>query len=249
MANGAANHFLDAAVPRLAVRGTTPWISVDWDVWQHHQDEKRAPFRSRQGDGRQGDPARRRPGSDSPRDACGTSRRWRCPPGTFKCVSINGCLSVAEANPAASRAGYARPEISQQYLAPRTELEKSLAEIVSEALGPRTGRVARRHLRILGGDSLLLVRLLSDVRDRHGVNVALADFLNEPTTAAPTTLVGGPGPSEGRCGRTGHSDAEARPDRDAGTPGGGGTPGPVRGGAIRTHSEITFSRESSCSSV
>ncbi|HWN69689.1 MAG TPA: type I polyketide synthase, partial [Haliangium sp.] len=40
---GAANHFLDAAAQRANLAaGKSVWLSADWDVWQHHQDEKRA---------------------------------------------------------------------------------------------------------------------------------------------------------------------------------------------------------------
>lgn len=40
---GAANHFMDVAAERSRDHeALTPWFALGWDVWQHHQDEKRA---------------------------------------------------------------------------------------------------------------------------------------------------------------------------------------------------------------
>jgi aryl carrier-like protein len=41
----------------------------------------------------------------------------------------------------------------------------------------------------LGGDSLMLVRVLSEIRDQYDLVIPLADVLNEPTAAALAALV------------------------------------------------------------
>ncbi|MEU4177519.1 amino acid adenylation domain-containing protein [Streptomyces sp. NPDC026589] len=67
--------------------------------------------------------------------------------------------------------------------APRTPLEAELAEIWSEALGAGPRSVHDEFFAV-GGNSLTVIRMLSQVNSRYGADVAIGDFFGRPTLAA-----------------------------------------------------------------
>lgn len=186
LAYGAANHFMDAAAER-ANRGLdrTVWISAAWDVWQHHQDEKRAIS----GIGRSMDDK-----AIQPAEGLEAIRRLL----TLRDVS-HVAVSTWDigyrldqwvrdervAQPATGTAGPGGPGGPGGELGTGepNDLTGQVAQLVRAALGeaemPADGDIFE-----FGGDSLLIVRLLSDVREQFGVGVPLADVLTEPTPAA-----------------------------------------------------------------
>jgi acyl transferase domain-containing protein len=179
---GAANHFMDAAAER-ANRGLerTVWISAAWDVWQHHQDEKRAISAI----GRSMDDK-----AIQPEEGLEVIRRLL----TLRDVShvavstwdidyrldqwvrderVSRPTAGAASSPQAESAG---------------DLDDQVARLVRDLLGeadmPLDGDIFE-----YGGDSLLIVRLLSDIRTHLSVEVPLADVLGEPTPRALAALV------------------------------------------------------------
>lgn len=79
------------------------------------------------------------------------------------------------------RAALPKPEQARamEYVAPRTELERTVAEIWGEMLG-RDGRpigVADDFFR-LGGDSIVAIQLLGRLRQRFGVHLPVHELLN-----------------------------------------------------------------------
>ncbi|MFF2807178.1 SDR family oxidoreductase [Streptomyces sp. NPDC058000] len=180
---GAANHFMDAAAER-ANRGLdrTVWISAAWDVWQHHQDEKRAISAI----GRSMDDK-----AIQPEEGLEAVRRLL----TLRDVShvavstwdIEHRLDqwVRDERIARPTAG-AAPGTATGEGAPgdaADDLTDQVARLVRGALGredmPLDGDIFE-----FGGDSLLIVRLLSDVREQFSAEVPLADVLGEPTPSA-----------------------------------------------------------------
>ena len=71
-----------------------------------------------------------------------------------------------------------RPELDEQYVAPRTALERVLCEIWAEGLA--LDRVGLRDAFVaLGGNSLLATQLVSRVRDVFGLDLPLKSCLNQ----------------------------------------------------------------------
>ncbi|KAA6223513.1 SDR family oxidoreductase [Streptomyces albofaciens JCM 4342] len=183
---GAANHFMDAAAER-ANRGLdrTVWISAAWDVWQHHQDEKRAISAI----GRSMDDK-----AIQPDEGLEAIRRLL----TLRDVShvavstwdIGHRLDqwVRDERIARPTAGAAAAVADTDGHEAADDLVGQVARLVRGALGaedmPLDGDIFE-----FGGDSLLIVRLLSDLRDQFSVEVPLADVLGEPTPAALAALV------------------------------------------------------------
>jgi len=80
----------------------------------------------------------------------------------------------------AGRAGHARPALETEYVEPRTDLERTVAELYGRALGiARIG--AEDDFWDLGGDSLLATQLLSALNERFGVELPLAALFEAVT--------------------------------------------------------------------
>ncbi|MCX5205879.1 SDR family oxidoreductase [Streptomyces sp. NBC_00237] len=183
---GAANHFMDAAAER-ANRGLdrTVWISAAWDVWQHHQDEKRAISAI----GRSMDDK-----AIQPEEGLEAVRRLL----TLRDVS-HVAVSTWDighrldqwvrderiARPAAGTAATAADAEGQQ---DADDLVGQVARLVRDALGAEEMPLDADIFEF-GGDSLLIVRLLSNLREQFSVEVPLADVLGEPTPGALAALV------------------------------------------------------------
>ncbi|MEK2472289.1 SDR family oxidoreductase [Streptomyces noursei] len=180
---GAANHFMDAAAER-ANRGLdrTVWISAAWDVWQHHQDEKRAISAI----GRSMDDK-----AIQPEEGLEAIRRLL----TLRDVSHVAVSTwdiahrldqwVRDERIARPTAGGATGTVTGEGAQGRAadDLTEQVARLVRGALGredmPLDGDIFE-----FGGDSLLIVRLLSDIREQFSAEVPLADVLGEPTPRA-----------------------------------------------------------------
>jgi NAD(P)-dependent dehydrogenase (short-subunit alcohol dehydrogenase family)/acyl carrier protein len=83
---------------------------------------------------------------------------------------------------------YPRPVLTTDFVAPESELEKSIAEIWQSLLGMDAVGV-RDNLFELGGDSLLGIQLLSRVRTAFGVDMGPAEFFKSPSVASLAELV------------------------------------------------------------
>ncbi|MFB7631318.1 beta-ketoacyl synthase N-terminal-like domain-containing protein [Streptomyces sp. NPDC056149] len=81
-----------------------------------------------------------------------------------------------------------RADLSTAYRAPDTPLEHSLAACWASLLGGDPVGV-HDSLFELGGDSLIALRLLSLVRERHGVELSMAEFFDAPTIAGQAAAI------------------------------------------------------------
>ncbi|KPI10575.1 6-deoxyerythronolide-B synthase [Actinobacteria bacterium OK074] len=186
---GAANHFMDAAAER-ANRGLdrTVWISAAWDVWQHHQDEKRALSAI----GRSMDDK-----AIQPDEGLEVIRRLL----TLRDIShvavstwdIGHRLDqwVRDDRVARPSAGVAaEPDDAAAGLSSDgdRDLTEQVTRMVRHSLGTED-ITPDGDIFEFGGDSLLIVKLLSDVREQFSVEVPLADVLGEPTSRALAALV------------------------------------------------------------
>jgi amino acid adenylation domain-containing protein len=84
--------------------------------------------------------------------------------------------------------GNARPQIETDYVAPRTEMEKRLAQIWAEVLDLSTVGVEDDFVE-LGGHSLLATRIIGKVHEAFGVEVSMRAFLDAATVVGLAALV------------------------------------------------------------
>jgi hypothetical protein len=81
-----------------------------------------------------------------------------------------------------------RPALMTEYVAPRSDLERDLVSLWEQLLGPARIGIHDRFAD-LGGHSLFAVRLASLIRERHHVDLPLADVLATPTVARLAELI------------------------------------------------------------
>ncbi|MBW4505896.1 MAG: amino acid adenylation domain-containing protein [Scytonematopsis contorta HA4267-MV1] len=75
-----------------------------------------------------------------------------------------------------------RPELEAVYIAPRSLLEKEMAEIWAQVLSIEKVGIHDNFFD-LGGHSLLITQLLAEIRDRFKVNLSLRSLFELPTVA------------------------------------------------------------------
>ena len=179
----AANIFLDAFGAQQNQSGRVPWISVNWDAWQFPGQEELF---------RQSAPQ----GADFLRPADGVECLFRIlehAPGQIV-VSTSDLkarvdkwirLEFVRRKPAAPQAPaagtlHARPDLSSQFVAPRTEVETTIAGIWEQILGVTPIGIYDKFFE-LGGHSLLAIQLISRMRDAFHVEISAQRLFEAPT--------------------------------------------------------------------
>ncbi len=93
-------------------------------------------------------------------------------------LTVNGKLDRKALPPPSQN----RPSLEQPYVAPRTEMEETLAGIWAEVLHVSRVGVYDNFLH-LGGHSLLAAQVISRVQKIYGVHLSLKSFFDKPTLA------------------------------------------------------------------
>ena len=91
-------------------------------------------------------------------------------------------------------------EVSTNFIAPRTDMEEIVAEIWRETLGVTQVGVESNFFD-LGGHSLLATRVMSQIRERCGVELPLRVLFESPTVAALARKLESAQPKETELGR------------------------------------------------
>jgi acyl carrier protein len=96
-------------------------------------------------------------------------------------VADEGHLETKSASPALTMA-HTRPNVATPYVAPRTDLEQSIAEVWQSLLGIAEVGIHDNFLE-LGGHSLMAIQLASRIRDTFEIDLPVARFYKNPTVA------------------------------------------------------------------
>lgn len=119
--------------------------------------------------------------------ACGRTRVLVSP------VALPALIREAAAPltaPAEAAPGFDRPELDSDYVAPRSDIERTLAGFWSELLGvARVG--VEDDFFALGGHSLIAVRLFTMIRRSYAVEFPISVLFEAPTIAACARLIAG----------------------------------------------------------
>src|SRR5439155_572543 len=190
VAYAAANAFLDAFAAARDRLGGTRWLSVNWDNWNFDENagangdagvamlppEGVETFR------RILSQAAPRPVAVSTTDLQARIDQW-----------IN--FKSAGAEPGATVALHARPDLGVEFVAPRNETEQIIARIWQELLGIEPIGVHDNFFE-LGGQSLLATQIVARVRTVFKVELPLRKFFEVPSIAALAETVSAPRPDE-----------------------------------------------------
>jgi acyl transferase domain-containing protein/acyl carrier protein len=174
VAYAAANAFLDAFAQRCSRSSGIPWVSVDWDTWEAANEANPLAMSREEGVEAFG---RILSAALLPQVVVSTGSL----PGRME---MWAGLSADDRWPEAQGdGGYARPELTTPYVAPRNEVEGTIAEIWRDMLGVGQVGVMDHFFNDLGGSSLLATQLLSRLRARFQVDIPLRRLFGGPTVA------------------------------------------------------------------
>ena len=84
---------------------------------------------------------------------------------------------------------HSRTDLLKTYVAPRNQLEQTIADILSKALGIESISIFDNFFD-LGGDSLLAVQVIAKLRDTMQIDLEAHSLLNNSTTIALAELIG-----------------------------------------------------------
>lgn len=180
----AANAYLDAFAARQARLGGCRWVSIDWDTFDAGMAARDAEKTS---------PALRELRANVVLDVAqaGVAFEYALAVGepvvvVSRLVDVGlsrarALFARANADDAAER--HARPDIDVPFVAPRTELERRIAEIWSDVLAVDDPGV-HDSFTDLGGHSLLAVQLAARMRESFDVDVTLGMLFENDSVMA-----------------------------------------------------------------
>lgn len=183
VAYSAANSFMDTFAMERSRTGIAKWTSVDWDGWRLSEED--AGSGSTVADlamtPEEGTDAFQRILSSSaePQVIVSTGDlqmridRW---------IKLNFNQEDETSEQETLPVAHARPSLLTQYIAPRNDVEQSIAAIWQKLLGVGQVGIFDNFFE-LGGHSLLAVQLISRLRDHFQLEVAIHDLFNAPTVA------------------------------------------------------------------
>jgi acyl carrier protein len=179
----AANTFMDAFASKQNRKREIPWASIAWDGWSSRDEDEGAGANPPDNGitAAEGGEVFARlmshrlltPVVVSTGDLSARIAQW---------VGLDSIRDKQDVGPAASRPGYARPVLPNPYVAPANEIEKAIAEIWQGLLGIEQVGV-HDNLFELGGDSLLVIQIVSRIREALQVEVPLRAIFETPTIA------------------------------------------------------------------
>jgi acyl transferase domain-containing protein/acyl carrier protein len=199
-AYAASNQFLDAFARYRSAYDPFPWISVGWDAWQDEQAD-RLPTALHSGvaqfalsSAEAGDVFQRvvaaRPAEQiiiSTGDLAARIEQWT--------RQTSGARGPALRRNGVGATLHPRPKLQTPYVAPSTDLERSLASVWQKILGFETIGTLDNFFD-LGGDSLIAMRLVKQLKDDLAIELpvvklyqgltidALAQILRDDSGAA-----------------------------------------------------------------
>ncbi|PTL75145.1 type I polyketide synthase [Vitiosangium sp. GDMCC 1.1324] len=179
--HAAASQFMDTFAERRSESGSFPWLSVDWDAWQFEE----APSMSAMS------PALAQ-FAIQPQEGLEVIRRILTQaPGGQLVMSTGDLEARRRQGPRASTASekkaatsnHARPSLATAYVAPRNDLERSVASVWQQVLGIEQIGVNDNFFE-LGGHSLLATQLRNQLHAELKVDLPLRGLFETPTVAA-----------------------------------------------------------------
>ncbi|QSQ18812.1 SDR family oxidoreductase [Pyxidicoccus parkwayensis] len=186
VANAAASAFMDAFAEARTDTGTVPWHSVGWDAWKLDESAALGALAKFALTPAEGVDATRRilaGTSGGPIAVCTAdlaSRRRQS--------ARSSSQTQASATPGGRKA-HPRPALSTAYVAPRNDLERTLATVLQGVLGIDPLGIDDNFFE-LGADSLLAVQASAQLRQALQVEVPAATLYQRPTARSLAELLG-----------------------------------------------------------
>jgi acyl transferase domain-containing protein len=174
-----ANVYLDAVAASRNQRGATPWISVNWDAWQFPEDAISGAGTEETISPDAGIEAFRRILSSSSRHVVVSTSDLQTR--LNKWINLETIKDQKHDLPGDGGL-HPRPNLTIQYMEPRNDTERTIAEVWQQILGVASIGIYDNFFE-LGGHSLLAVQLISELRDAFHVELSAQELFEAPTIA------------------------------------------------------------------
>ena len=186
VAYSAANSYMDAFAHCRSRTSATPWISVNWDGWQLREPQAGQP----------GFGASLAELALTPDEGIESVRRLLSIEGAAQVAVSTGDLAaridrwvrraatraVEPAQQDGSFRFHTRPQLRDSYMAPRDEIERTVAGVWQAVLGIEAVGVHDNFFE-LGGHSLLATQMISRLRDALRIELPLRSLFETSTVA------------------------------------------------------------------
>ncbi|MBZ4421924.1 type I polyketide synthase [Myxococcus sp. RHSTA-1-4] len=186
VAHAAASAFMDAFAEARSDAGSVPWHSVGWDAWKLDESTALGALAKFALSPEEGVSATRRilaGASGGPIAVCTADLAAR-----RRQSARSPSQTQAGATPGA-RKSHPRPALAAAYVAPRTDLERTLTTVWQAVLGIEPIGIDDNFFE-LGGDSLLAVQASAQLRQALQVEVPAATLYQRPTARSLSELLG-----------------------------------------------------------
>ena len=198
-----ANVFMDAFAHRRNRTSPTRWHSINWDGFMRAEDEARLAKGAKPTGfvmvGSEAVEALHRilnheAGTQvvvSTGDLAARVDRW------VRLGAVEDAVNAAQDAPTAAR--HPRPTLQTDYVAPRTDVERSIAGIWQELLGLEKVGVNDSFFE-LGGDSFLGIQAIARIKKQLDVKVSAVTLYEGPTVAALAQVIAAQGQAHAPAG-------------------------------------------------
>jgi acyl carrier protein/NADP-dependent 3-hydroxy acid dehydrogenase YdfG len=173
-----ANIFLDAFAARENQSGRVPWISINWDAWQFpgQTASQKADFLYPL----EGIECLRRIVERAPGQIVVSTGNLKTRIATW--IHLESLRQRTTQPTEAAAILHPRPNLGSQFVPPRNDVEKTIAEIWQSVLGVSPIGIHDKFFD-LGGHSLLAIQLISRMREAFRVELSAQRLFEAPTIA------------------------------------------------------------------
>jgi acyl transferase domain-containing protein len=174
-----ANAYLDAVAASCSQPGAMPWSSINWDAWQFPEDNV-------SGAGME-EAILPEAGVEAFCRILGSASRQVVVSTSDLQARLNKWINLEtlkdQKHELSDQGGlHARPNLSSEYVEPRNDTERTIAQVWQQILGVAPIGIYDKFFE-LGGHSLLAIQLISDLRDAFQVELSAQRLFEAPTIA------------------------------------------------------------------
>jgi acyl transferase domain-containing protein len=176
-AYSAANNFLNAVACQHNQAGGTPWITVNWDAWELQENWALTAMLPAEGV-----ETFRRILSHSSLQQVAVSIS-DLPARVDKWINLKSFETEDHPEDQEQAPLHDRPSLEHDYVSPRTEVERAIADIWQELLGVSQVGIHDNFFTELGGHSLLATQMIARLRTKLQIDLSALQSIKTPTVA------------------------------------------------------------------
>lgn len=182
----AANNFMDAFARQNGRTNPIPWISANWDSWKFEQEHEKSTASGAELDELAITPTQ---GGETFRRilSCGEVDQLIVSTGDLQAridrwVNLESRREDEQSEDEKAILLHARPNLPNPYVAPHTEVERTIVDVWQELMGIEQIGIYDDFFE-LGGHSLLATQIISRMRETFEIDLPLDNLFEQPNVA------------------------------------------------------------------